>query len=182
MSVRIDLVSSVREKMEASIPSILRLTTVISCSIRSIVAGGGRHPHPVGPCPSGPGRLSSVFGAEQAPSTEARGGFSRRPLSVPPSPILLQSQRSSEAGLPARPALTGPRRMPGCNTAPGAGLVVPVALRPRVSLSSNSLGLVAETFEALGSQGTSEGRWVGSADAVRPLPPPRVRLGTELWG
>ncbi|KAJ1129358.1 hypothetical protein NDU88_007729 [Pleurodeles waltl] len=34
-----DLVSSVREEMEASIPSILRLTEVISCSIRSIVAG-----------------------------------------------------------------------------------------------------------------------------------------------
>ncbi|KAJ1127254.1 hypothetical protein NDU88_005657 [Pleurodeles waltl] len=132
-----------------------------------------------GPRSSGSGRRSSVFGAEQALSTEARSGFSRRPRSVPPSLILLQSRQSGEAGLPARPTLAGPRRMPGRNSTPAqaswsqshGGLGSPSPARP---ISPDSPGLVAEAFEALGSQGAPEGRWVMSAAAVQPPPPPRV--------
>ncbi|KAJ1149198.1 hypothetical protein NDU88_002013 [Pleurodeles waltl] len=105
--------------------------------------------------------------------------------SVPLGPVLLRSRRSGEAGLLARPTLAGPCRMPRCDSAPGAGLVVPVALRPRISPSGSALSppiLVAETFEALVSQEAPGGRCMFSAATVRPPPPPRVRPDTELRG
>ncbi|KAJ1120052.1 hypothetical protein NDU88_008235 [Pleurodeles waltl] len=133
-----DLVSSVREEMEASIPSILRLTAVISCSIRSIVAGRGTSLLP---------RLAALLRPRET-LLRLRGtagpvcGNTQRVLlaplrSVPLGPVLLRSRRSGEAGLLARPTLAGPRRMPRRDSSPGAVLVVPVALRPRVSPSGS---------------------------------------------